>query len=288
MVIDEQQELEGGTPAAGSSAPESAADDFTDGTPNVVVLQDELRILRRRLQDAPKRVRTLEERLLEIKGQLARAMSQNERLASTLREARERIAGLREEVEKLTSPPSGYGTVLGTNDDGTIDIYTSGRKMRVEAHPDLEEKLDRGTEVVLNEAMNVVMARPSITGGSIVTIVELIDEHRCVVSGRADEERVVMLGEALQGVLLRQGDAVRVDNAYEVALRNSLAPRSNTSPSKKSPTSAITTSAASTHRSKRSPMPWNSRSCTRICSSNTSSRPQRASCFTALPAAVRH
>lgn len=213
MVIDEQQELEGETPAAGYSA-----DELSDGTPDVVILQDELRILRRRLQDAPKRVRTLEERLLEVKGQLARAMSQNERLASTLREARERIAGLREEVEKLTSPPSGYGTVLGTNDDGTIDVYTSGRKMRVEAHPDLEEALDRGTEVVLNEAMNVVMARPSIAGGSIVTIVELIDEHRCVVSGRADEERVVMLGEALQGVLLRQGDAVRVDNAYEVAL----------------------------------------------------------------------
>ncbi len=218
MVIDEQQELEGETPAAESSTPVPAPDDVADDVSNVVVLQDELRILRRRLQDAPKRVRTLEERLLEVKGQLARAMSQNERLASTLREARERIAGLREEVEKLTSPPSGYGTVLGTNEDGTIDVYTSGRKMRVEAHPDLDETLDRGTEVVLNEAMNVVKARPSIAGGSIVTIVELIDEHRCVVSGRADEERVVMLGEALQGVLLRQGDAVRVDNAYEVAL----------------------------------------------------------------------
>ena len=189
-----------------------------EATPDVVVLQDELRILRKRLQDAPKRVRTLEERLLEVRGQLARAMSQNERLASTLREARERIAALREEVEKLTSPPSGYGLVLGANEDGTIDVFTGGRKMRVERHPDLEESLDAGTEVVLNEALNVVMARPSETGGSIVSVIEVIDEARCVVSGRADEERVVVLSDELRDMPLRPGDSLRVDAAYEVAL----------------------------------------------------------------------
>src|SRR5262249_14823032 len=80
-------------------------------------LEDEIVVLRRRLQDAPKRVRTLEERLLETKGQLAQAMSQNEKLSATLREAREHIAALREEVEKLTMPPNGYGTFLGANDD---------------------------------------------------------------------------------------------------------------------------------------------------------------------------
>src|SRR5260370_40731827 len=63
-------------------------------------LEEEVVVLRRRLQDAPKRVRTLEERLLETKGQLAQAVSQNERLSATLREAREHIAALREEVEK--------------------------------------------------------------------------------------------------------------------------------------------------------------------------------------------
>jgi len=199
-VIDEQHEPE------------------EESTADVVVLQDELRILRRRLQDAPKRVRTLEERLLEVKGQLARAMSQNERLASTLREARERIAALREEVEKLTSPPSGYGLVLGSNDDGSLDVFTGGRKMRVQSHPDLEDELEPGSEVVLNEALNVVLARPAANSGSIVSIIEVIDEARVVVSGRADEERVVLIGETLRGVQLRSGDSVRVDSAYEVAL----------------------------------------------------------------------
>src|SRR5213593_1954066 len=129
-------------------------------------LEEEVISLRRRLQDAPKRVRTLEERLLETKGQLAQAVSQNEKLTYTLREAREHIAALREEVEKLTQPPAAYGTFLGTNDDGTVDVFSAGRKMRVALHPELEsESLKRGQEVVLNESLNVVLARgPDMSG----------------------------------------------------------------------------------------------------------------------------
>src|ERR1700704_2755668 len=108
-------------------------------------LEEEIVVLRRRLQDAPKRVRTLEERLLETKGQLAQAVSQNEKLSATLREAREHIGALREEVEKLTMPPSAYGTFLEVNDDGTVAVFTAGRKMRVALHPELDvEELQRG------------------------------------------------------------------------------------------------------------------------------------------------
>ena len=123
-------------------------------------LEEEVLVLRRRLQDAPRRVRGLEEKLLETKGQLQQAISQNERLTFTLREAREHIAALREEVDKLTQPPSAYGTLLAVNDDGTVDVFSAGRKMRVSLHPDLEDGgLRRGQEVVLNESLNVVMAR---------------------------------------------------------------------------------------------------------------------------------
>ena len=92
----------------------------------------------------PKRVRTLEERLLDTKGQLAQAVAHNEKLSYTLREAREQISALREEVEKLTRPPSAYGTYLGRNDDdGTVDVFSGGRKMRVALHPDIDtETLD--------------------------------------------------------------------------------------------------------------------------------------------------
>ena len=130
---------------------------LTDVREQAVALEEEVSILRRRLADAPKRVRTLEEKLLETKGQLAQAVSQNEKLTYTLREAREHIGALREEVDKLTQPPSAYGTFLAQNDDGTVDVFSGGRKMRVALHPELEgEALLRGQEVVLNESLNVV------------------------------------------------------------------------------------------------------------------------------------
>ena len=171
-------------------------------------LEEEVVVLRRRLQDAPKRVRTLEERLLETKGQLAQAVSQNEKLSATLREAREHIAALREEVEKLTMPPSAYGTYLGTNDDGTVDIFTAGRKMRVALHPELDaDELRRGQEVVLNESLNVVLARGSDVAGEVVTFKELLEDGtRAFVVGRADEERVCELADELLSEKLRAGD----------------------------------------------------------------------------------
>ncbi|HET6963806.1 MAG TPA: proteasome ATPase [Acidimicrobiales bacterium] len=178
-------------------------------------LEDELISLRRRIQDAPKRVRTLEEKLLETKGQLQQAISQNERLTFTLREAREHIAALREEVDKLTQPPSAYGTFLGHNDDGTVDVFSGGRKMRVARHPELIEdgkKLERGAEVVLNESLNVVLARAGEKSGEIVTLKEQLDDGRAIIVGRADEERVVELAETLQDVKLRAGDSLLMDS----------------------------------------------------------------------------
>jgi proteasome-associated ATPase len=176
-------------------------------------LEEEVLALRRRLQDAPKRVRTLEERLLETKGQLAQAVAQNEKLTYTLREAREHIAALREEVDKLTQPPSAYGTLLSRNDDGTVDVYSGGRKMRVAVHPALDaDDLVRGGEVVLNESLNVVMARTPETTGEVVTVKELLEEaDRAVILGRADEERVADLSEGLKGETLRAGDSVLMD-----------------------------------------------------------------------------
>jgi proteasome-associated ATPase len=197
-------------------------DEGTDVTPDpdgpeytdqVRALEEEVLALRRRLQDAPKRVRTLEERLLETKGQLAQAVAQNEKLTYTLREARDHISALREEVDKLTQPPSAYGTLLGVNDDGTVDVFSGGRKMRVAVHPALDaDELVRGGEVVLNESLNVVMARTPETNGEVVTIKEILEGgERAIIIGRADEERVAELADDLIGSTLRSGDSVLMD-----------------------------------------------------------------------------
>ena len=187
-------------------------DDVLATREQLAEMEEEIVVLRRRLQEAPKRVRTLEERLLETKGQLAQAVSQNEKLTYTLREAREHIANLREEVEKLTQPPSAYGTLIGVNDDGTVDVHSGGRKMRVSVHPELSaEDLVRGCEVVLNESLNVVLTRSGEVTGEVVIIKEVMDERRALIVGRADEERVVDLADALVGQRLRSGDHALMD-----------------------------------------------------------------------------
>ncbi len=181
----------------------------------VKALEEEIVVLRRKLQEAPKRVRTLEERLLETKGQLAQAVSQNEKLSYTLREAREHIANLREEVDKLTQPPNGYGTFVGRNEDGTVDVVTAGRKMRVALHPALvDDDLERGAEVVLNESFNVISARAADGSGDVVSFKELLEDgRRAIVITRADEERVVELSDALiePETRLRNGDSMLLD-----------------------------------------------------------------------------
>jgi len=179
----------------------------------VIVLEEEIGHLRQKLVDAPKRMRALDERLLEAKGQLAHLTSQNEKLSYTLREAREHISSLRDEVAKLTQPPSAYGVVVGKNDDGTVDIASSGRKMRVSLHPDIDhESLQRGAEVVLNESFNVVMARQPDISGEVVTVKEILDDGiRALVVGRADEERICELADAIRGMHLRPGDSLRMD-----------------------------------------------------------------------------
>jgi proteasome-associated ATPase len=175
-------------------------------------LEEETALLRRRLHDSPRQVRVLEERLLETKGQLAQALSQNERLAATLREAREQMVALKEEVEKLTAPPSGYGVFLGVNDDGTIDISTGGRKLRVNVHPEIDPKsLQPGQEVMLNEALNVVEACAYEVQGEVVQLKEMIGLDRALVIGNADEERVVQVGEPLRNHKLRAGDSLLLD-----------------------------------------------------------------------------
>ena len=166
------------------------------------------------------RTRALEERLLETKGQLAAAIANNEKLSFALREARDHVATLREEVEKLTQPPSGYGVVLGRNEDGSLDVMTNGRKMRVTIHPELDASaVERGQEVVLNDSLNVVAVRDADTIGEVVSLKEILDDGvRVIVSGRADESLVCELADRMRGSILRSGDLLRIDPRTQLVL----------------------------------------------------------------------
>ncbi|WP_434588158.1 proteasome ATPase [Streptomyces sp. A5-4] len=193
-----------------------------DPAGQVAYLEQEIAVLRRKLADSPRHTRILEERIVELQTNLAGVSAQNERLANTLREARDQIVALKEEVDRLAQPPAGFGVFLLANEDGTADIFTGGRKLRVNVSPSVElEELRRGQELMLNEALNVVEAMEYERAGDIVTLKEVLEDgERALVVGHTDEERVVRLAEPLLDVTIRPGDALllepRSGYVYEV------------------------------------------------------------------------
>ena len=157
---------------------------------------------------------------IDLKLQIARLTGQNEKLSYTLREAREHIASLRDEVDKLTRAPGSYGTVVGINDDLTVDVLTSGRKIRVNAHPGVDvEHLQLGAEVMLNDSLNIVFDRESDTTGEVVSLKEVLEDGvRAIVVIRGDDERVCELATAIRGMHLRSGDLLRLDPSSNLLL----------------------------------------------------------------------
>jgi proteasome-associated ATPase len=185
----------------------------------VKFLEDEISLLRRRLTNAPRQVTILEEKLLETKTDLAKAMSQNQKLADTLRGEKDRIEALAQEVEKLSQPPASFGVFLGANEDGTIDVFTSGRKMRVNPTPELDTgSFVPGVQVILNDAMNVVEVLEPDRQGEVVRVKDRLGTDRVVVIGRGDEEMVATLASGLVDTGVRAGDVLMIDPRSGVAL----------------------------------------------------------------------
>jgi proteasome-associated ATPase len=187
--------------------------EVADLTTQVSFLQEEITALRRKLAESPRQARVLEERLHEVQASLAAVTGQNERLVATLKEARDQIVALKEEVDRLAQPPSGFGVFLESRDDGTVEVFTGGRKLRVNVSPAVDvDSLRRGQEVMLNEALNVVEALGYESIGEIVMLKELLEDgQRALVISHADEERVVRLAESLFDQPIRAGDSLLLE-----------------------------------------------------------------------------
>ncbi len=187
--------------------------EVADLTTQVSFLQEEIAALRRKLAESPRQNRVLEERLHEAQANLAAVTGQNERLVATLKEARDQIVALKEEVDRLAQPPSGFGVFLDARDDGTIEVFTGGRKLRVNVSPTVDiDSLRRGQEVMLNEALNVVEALGYESVGEIVMLKEMLEDgERALVISHADEERVVRLADSLIDQPVRAGDSLLLE-----------------------------------------------------------------------------
>lgn len=178
----------------------------------VKTLEEEIYHLKRRLDQTPKEFEFLRSKLDQSREQLDQAHHQNQRMVQTLQQAKEQIESLREEVEKLSAPPSPYGIFASMNPDGTANIYTGGRKMKVNLHPSVQsETLRKGQELILNEAFNVIEAAGFDEQGEVVTLKDLLDEGRAIVTLRADEVRVVELADPLRQLSLKAGDHLLLD-----------------------------------------------------------------------------
>jgi len=185
----------------------------------VKALEEEMFHLRRRLEQTPKEFEFLRTKLSQSREQLDQAQHQNERLVGALSQAKEQIAALRAEVDKLAAPPSSYGTILQTHPDDTVDVWTGGRKLKVNVTPGVDSaELQRGREVILNEALNIVDLGRGDLQGEIVRLKERLDEGRVMVTLRADEERVVELAAGLAATSLQAGDVLRLDSKAGVVL----------------------------------------------------------------------
>jgi len=187
--------------------------DAHDLSTQVAFLQEELALVRRKLTETPRHVRQLEERLAAAQAQIARLTENNERLVATLKEARAQIVTLKEEVDRLAQPPSGYGVFLARHEDGSVDVFTGGRKLRVAVSPAIEvEELRRGQEVLLNDALNIVDALGFERSGEVVMLKEILEGgDRALVISHADEERIVHLADTLTDAPLRAGDSLMIE-----------------------------------------------------------------------------
>jgi proteasome-associated ATPase len=225
-----QHDRPGGRPEEADehgAGPEPGSGQEPSETAQIRFLEEEVALLRRKLTDSPRHARLLEQRLAEASERVSQLTERNAKLVETLREARSQLLALREEVDRLAQPPSGYGVFLDGHEDGTVDVFTAGRKMRVAASPAVEvDQLRRGQSVRLNEALTIVEAGAFERIGEVSALRELLAEpqdgvppSRALVVGHADEERVVWLADPLRETTLKPGDSLLVDTksgyAYE-------------------------------------------------------------------------
>ncbi len=254
-------------------------------------LRREVAELRLRLADSPRSSRCSSTGWPRPSPRSPSLTTHNERLAATLREARDQIMTLKEEVDRLAQPPTGFGMFLGRNEDDTTDVFTGGRKLRVNASPNVDlDELSRGQEVMLNEALNVVAALDFEEVGEVVMLKEVL----------ADGDRALVIAQRRRGARRPDRRAAARTRRCAPATR-CCSTRASNYIYERIPKTEVeelvleevpdidyaNIGGLGAARSTRSATRSSCRTCTRSCSPSTSSSRRRASCCTARPAAAR-
>ncbi|CED90050.1 proteasome ATPase [Actinomyces succiniciruminis] len=165
--------------------------------------------------------------LREARAEAISLSAKNERLATALNAARERIAELGTQLDAVTRPPVTLGLLTGLPGPAEADVSLGGRHLRLGLHPDLQAaELRVGQRVAVNDQMLVVDSLPAPDTGEAVTLDEVLadgddaaaaDESTAVPAARAlvttgsGATRVVRLAGHLDADALRPGDTLAAD-----------------------------------------------------------------------------
>ena len=155
---------------------------------------------------------TSNDSLAEINKVVEGLQQKNSDLTTLLSDAKLQLLSLRDQVEQLGAPPSGFGIFLDLYENDA-DVLINGKKMRVTFSPEIDKKqLTSGREVILNESLNIIAIHGFEIAGEIVKLKSLLENNsRAVVIGQADEERVVRIADSLSDVNIKSGDSLLLD-----------------------------------------------------------------------------
>src|SRR5438067_1238609 len=144
-------------------------------------------------------------------------------------EARQMIEKLEEVGKKVTSPANRIGTYLSNPSRDTAHIVVGGADYYCNVDPRISlAKLKKGTRVLVNEAFVIVGDLGFETAGPVTKITEVIGDDRLRVGNEHGTQSLVLQRSSdLAKTALKQGDEVRVDSNYRMALEMMAAPGSH-------------------------------------------------------------
>ena len=183
-----------------------------DRESTLALLREELERIRERTASHPHDLAIVERRLADARAEARTTAANNERLAATLREAREQIVSLKSEVDRSPSPrpASASSWPRPRTDRRHLHLRTQDAGQR-------QPRCRPGgpgarPELIINEALNVVGVQEFTDVGEVVLLKEVLEDgDRALVIGHGDEEQVVRLAARLKQQPIRSGDSLLVD-----------------------------------------------------------------------------
>jgi proteasome-associated ATPase len=159
--------------------------------------------------------------LLNIRSQIADQ-------EDTINEARQTIEKMEEVIKKVTSPANRIGTFLGSPNRETAQIVVGGSDYYCNVDPRISiSKLKKGTRVLVNEAYVIVGDLGYDNAGPVTKITEVIGADRLRVGQENGLQSLVLQRSSeLIKQSLKNGDEVRVDANYRMALEVMRRPKS--------------------------------------------------------------